>query len=114
VQVPPRDAHHAIAGGHEDAVAQAVALESAARVVGVVSVQLDDEARLPPQAVGPDPPPRQLESEVDCGRRWQVGVGDEGEEGVLELTAGDCLGAPLSGQNGAQHRGARTARVTVE
>lgn len=85
-EVAPGDADDAPAGGLEGSVAGAVVVERVAGGVACVAVELDDEARGAPQAVGLDPSVGELQGGVDLGPR-EAGVVDEREEAVLELAA---------------------------
>jgi len=113
VELAPGDADDAVAGGDGPAVPGAVVLERGSGVVGRAAIELEDEVRVGPVAVGLDPA---AVAEPDLAvrvRSWQrVGV-EEGEEPVLELllrdVASDGAGCEQALDDG-RSRASRVAR----
>ena len=64
MELAPRDADHLPAGGGEEAVAGAVALEGSGVVVGGAAVKFDYEASIGPDAVALDQPVADVNVEV--------------------------------------------------
>lgn len=113
-QLVAGDADRAVARGDETAVAVAVVAEGAAGAVGGEAVELDDDALGRPEAVDLVV----FLAEVDRGveaRAREVEVVQEGEEDVLEGTAGAAAGVGgLAGQRYSGRPGSAVTWVAIE
>jgi hypothetical protein len=90
-------------------VAAAIVLEGSARGVGGAAVGLDDQPPVAPEEVGLGVASAgERDPDVDL-RPGEAGTVAEGEEGFLEVVAGDPFADVVVAEDGAQHRRSATA-----
>jgi hypothetical protein len=89
VQLWPGDPGRPIPGNLEIAVAQAIPGEGRAGSVSLEAVELDREADVGPEAVDLVAAIANLDMGIEPGA-WQAEAIEEGDESLLELTAGDA------------------------
>ena len=84
MQLPPGDPDHPPPSHVEHSVPCPVALERGHGAMEAVTIQFDDHALSPPQAIALDPGARNTDRSIDLRPRQREAV-EEGDEAILEL-----------------------------